>query len=144
VVVQETSATSVWTQLPSKYTEHEDLATTNEGEVKVTTGSMARRGRGFGEWKMFTCEVCENVCASGEWGGVMRGFPITIPASSDGDQGAFAASTSICTRARAVRACPCPRSGLIRSEDGLEGASSEVGASSSGDETSCASGGGEK
>jgi hypothetical protein len=94
---------------------------------------------------MFTCEACENVYASGEWGGVMRGFPITIPASADGDQGAFAASTSICTRARAVRICPCSRSGLIRSEeDGLEGASSEEGASSRGGETSCASGGGEK
>jgi hypothetical protein len=140
VVVQATSATSLWTQLPSKYTEHEDLATTNEGEVNVTTGSMARRGRGFGEWKMFTCEACENVCASGEWGGVMRGLPITIPASSDGDQGAFAASTSICTRARAVRICPSSLSGLIRSEeDGLDGVSSEVGASSRGGDASCAS-----
>ena len=68
----------------------------------------------------------------------MRGFPITIPASSDGDQGAFAASTSIWTRARAVRICPSSRSELIRSEeDGLEGASSEVGTSSGGGETSC-------
>jgi len=113
--------------------------------VKVTTGSIARSGRGVGEWKMFTCEVCENVCASGEWGGVMRGFPITIPASTDGDQGAFAASTSICTSARAVRTGACPRAALARSEaDGLEEAPSETCASSSEGETSCASVGGEK
>jgi len=94
---------------------------------------------------MFTCELCENVCASGEWGGVMRGFPITIPASSDGDQRAFAASTSICTSARAVRTGACPRSVMTRSEvDGLEEPPSEPCASSREGETSCASGGGEK
>lgn len=77
----------------------------------------------------------------------MRGFPITIPASTDGDQGAFAASTSICTSARAVRTGACPRAALARSEalaDGLEEAPSETCASSSEGETSCASGGGEK
>ena len=94
---------------------------------------------------MFTCEVCEKVCASGEWGGVIRGFPITMPASSDGDQCAFAASTSICTRARAVVICPCSRSGMRRSEaDGLEEDPSETCASSRGGDSSCASAGGEK
>jgi hypothetical protein len=77
------------------------------------------------------------VCASGEWGGVMRGFPITMPASSDGDQCAFAASTSICTRARAVEIAPCSRSGMVRSEaDGLEEEPSETCASSRVGETS--------
>lgn len=94
---------------------------------------------------MFTCEVCENVCPSGEWGGVMRGFPITIPTSSDGDQGAFAASTSICTSARAVRIDACPRSAIIRSEVvGLEEAPSETCECSREGETSCDPGGGER
>lgn len=76
----------------------------------------------------------------------MRGFPITMPASSDGDQAVFAASTSICTRARAVEIAPCPRSAITRSEaDGLEDESSDACVSSRGGETSsCPSEGGEK
>ncbi len=92
---------------------------------------------------MFTCEVWENVvCDSGEWGGVMRGFPMTMPASFEGDQDAFAASTSICTSARAVRtgAWVCSMASGV---DGLGEASSVLWLSSREGESSWASEGGE-